>query len=281
MKAGCRCCICLLLVAVGLAVGCAKRDSARPQSEAESTVTIKGTDGSEMVLIEAGDFLMGSPDREGHNDERPQHTVYVSAFYIDKYEVTNELYGKFLDETGSDPPPFWHDSKHNAPGQPVVGVTFYDAQAYARWAGKRLPSEAEWEKAARGGLAGKRYAWGDKPPDHGGMYRANYNPAGRVGGDNADGYACAAPVGSYPPNGYGLYDMAGNVWEWCRDRYSRDYYEEAPRADPAGPPSGATQVLRGGSWFGGAEYLRVGARHHLSPVTSYDNVGFRCAQVPQ
>jgi sulfatase modifying factor 1 len=268
----------LPLVVLMLAAGCAKRPgSAGRQPATGLEATIRGKDGAEMVLIPAGDFLMGSPDREGHNDERPQHAVYISAFYIDKYEVTNALYQRFLDETGNDRPPFWNDPKYNAPDQPVTGVTFYDAQAYARWARKRLPTEAEWEKAARGGLVGSRYAWGDQAPDAGGTYHANYGAGRGAGHDDDDGYTFSAPVGSYAPNGYGLYDMAGNVWEWCKDHYSPDYYGESAEADPSGPPSGTTQVLRGGSGFGGAEYLRVGARYHLSPMNAYDNVGFRCA----
>jgi iron(II)-dependent oxidoreductase len=267
----------LVLVMAILAAGCARRPAASGKVVDGRTTTITAKDGAEMVLIPAGDFLMGSPDRHGYNDERPQHTVYISTFYIDRYEVTNALYERFLDETGNSQPPFWNDSKYNDPDQPVTGVTFYDAQAYARWAGKRLPTEAEWEKAARGGLAGKRYSWGDETPDAGGTYRANYDPGERTDSD-VDGYAYSAPVGSYPPNGYGLYDMAGNVWEWCSDRYGRDYYGESAESDPRGPEAGATHVLRGGSWFGGAEHLRVSARYHLSAVTAYDNIGFRCAQ---
>jgi iron(II)-dependent oxidoreductase len=240
--------------------------------------TIVGSDGAEMILIPAGDFKMGSQDDEGNSNEYPEHTVYVSAFYIDKYEITNAQYSRHLDETGNDPPPYWDDPKYNAPDQPVAGVTFYDAQAYARWAGKRLPTEAEWEKAARGGLIGKRYAWGDEDPGAGGTYRANYGPGDEVGANDVDGYLYSAPVGSYAPNGYGLYDMAGNVWEWCSDWYDPDYYLESPQTDPVGPASGTTRVLRGGSWFGVAEYLRVSFRYHVRPTIDYDNIGFRCVQ---
>jgi formylglycine-generating enzyme required for sulfatase activity len=266
----------MLVVSMFMA-GCARRPAAGGKVAGGPAATIKTKDGAEMVLIPAGEFLMGSADRQGHNDERPQHKVYISAFYIDKYEVTNALYKRFLNETGNPQPPFWNDPKYNAPDQPVTGVTFYDAQAYVRWAGKRLPSEAEWEKAARGGLTGKRYAWGNETPDAGGTYRANYDPGARAGSD-VDGYAYPAPVGSYPPNGYGLFEMPGNVWEWCGDRYGHDYYGVSGESDPRGPEAGATHVLRGGSWFGGADYLRVSARYHLSATTSYDNVGFRCAQ---
>ncbi|MFH1313804.1 MAG: formylglycine-generating enzyme family protein [Candidatus Eisenbacteria bacterium] len=269
--------LCLMLVLSMFAAGCAGRPAAGRMPAEGPTATITARDGAEMVLIPAGDYLMGSPDRHGHNDERPQHMVHISAFYIDRYEVTNALYKRFLDETGNSRPPFWNDPKYNGPDQPVTGVTFYDAEAYARWAGKRLPTEAEWEKAARGGLAGKRYAWGDDLPDAGGTHRANYDTGKRAGSD-ADGYAYPAPVGSYPPNGYGLSDMAGNVWEWCSDRYGSDYYGESAESDPRGPEAGATQVLRGGSWFGGPEYLRASTRYHLSATTAYDNVGFRCAQ---
>jgi formylglycine-generating enzyme required for sulfatase activity len=267
----------LILVVLMFAAGCAGRPPAVKKAADGPGASIKTEDGAEMVLIPAGEYPMGSPDRQGQNDERPQHRVYVSAFYIDRYEVTNRIYKRFLEETGNDEPPYWNDPKYDAPDQPVVGVTFYDAQAYARWAGKRLPTEAEWEKAARGGLVGTRYAWGDDTPDADGTYRANYDPGNRVGSD-ADGYAFTAPVGSYPPNGYGLYDMAGNVWEWCNDRYVPDYYSDSPASDPKGPDAGATRVLRGGSWFGRDDFLRASARYHLSATTAYDNVGFRCAK---
>ena len=226
-----------------------------------------------MALIPAGEFHMGDPFNEGAADERPRHTVYLDAFYIDIYEVTNAQYQKFMDAVGYAGPAYWNNSSYNAPEQPVVGVSWHDAVAYAEWAGKRLPTEAEWEKAARGGLIGKRYPWGDEAHDAGGVYRANY-----YAGDNsaADGYEYAAPVGSFPSNGYGLYDMAGNVWEWCADGYDSSYYANSPRNNPLGPGSGSSRVLRGGSWFDITYHLRVSYRSYDDPTRTYYYVGFRC-----
>ncbi|MBM3239959.1 formylglycine-generating enzyme family protein [Candidatus Poribacteria bacterium] len=162
-------------------------------------------DGAEMALIPAGEFQMGDNFNEGNADELPVHTVYLDAFYIDKYEVTNALYEEFIKATGHRTPTYWTNHSFNQPDQPVVGVTWDDAVAYAKWAGKRLPTEAEWEKAARGGLVGKRYPWGDDISDN----DAN-NYGNKIG--------ITTPVGKYPPNGYGLYDVAGNIWEWVAER---------------------------------------------------------------
>jgi len=203
-------------------------------------------DGAKMRLIPAGEFQMGSND---YDDEKPVHTVYVDAFYMDKYEVTVGQYKKFIQATGHRAPD-WSDVSKYSPtdNHPIVYVSWEDAQAYCKWAGKRLPTEAEWEKAARGGLVGKKYPWGDEAPDAGGKYRANYY----VGNNGtADGYEYCAPVGSFPPNGYGLYDMAGNVWEWCLDAYESDYYNRSQKHNPVN--SNFTNVkrcvFRGGSWI--------------------------------
>jgi len=219
----------------------------------------------EMVLIPAGEFLMGSDE---FDDEKPVHKVYLDDFYIDKYEVTNAQYKKFMDATGHKKPRYWDNPNYNAPDKPVVGVSWEDAAAYARWAGKRLPTEAEWEKAARGGLVGKRFVWGDEWPPPSGA--GNFDI-----GD--DGYEYTAPVGKFKPNGYGLYDMAGNVWEWCGDWYDRDYYANSPGRNPKGPSSGEYRVLRGGSWyFNLTNNLRVANRNSLTPVSWSYYEGFRC-----
>ena len=246
----------------------------------------------DMVLIPAGAFQMGST--EDFTDERPVHTVYVDAFYMDKYEVTNAEYKKFVDAN-----PQWqkgrierrfHDGGYlyqwngnnylvGKGDHPVVYVSWYAAMAYARWAGKRLPTEAEWEKAARGGLAGKRYPWGDTID----ATKANYG--GHVGD--------TTPVGSYPANGYGLYDMSGNVSEWCLDAYDEGFYRNSPRRNPiAGANNIAevlnafannnltrvSRVLRGGSWFINAQNVRVAVRFRGSPAFASFPGGFRCAK---
>jgi formylglycine-generating enzyme required for sulfatase activity len=153
--------------------------------------------------------MMGS--EEGDVDERPLHTVYIDAFYMDSTEVTCSRYGRFLSETGYPPHQLWNP-EYDRPDDPVVGVSWYDAAAFARWAGKRLPTEAEWEKAARGSADRTTYPWGNEID----KTRANYASFG------------ITPVKSFAPCGYGLYDMAGNVGEWCEDWYSDAYYAMSP-----------------------------------------------------
>jgi sulfatase modifying factor 1 len=235
-------------------------------------------DSAPMVLIPAGEFQMGS--NGGEDDEKPVHMVYLDAFYIDKYEVTNAQYKKFIDTTGHKEPLSW-----NASNQPVWGVGWHDAVAYAEWAGKRLPTEAEWEKAARGGLVGgNNYVWGDEwpPPTKAGNFAdeslKNMYKSWIIIAGYDDGYAYTAPVGSFNPNGYGLYDMAGNVLEWCADWYDNNYYNSSEQ-NPTGPSTGNLRVLRGGSWGdSSAANLRVARRRYnaLDPTTI--SVGFRCVK---
>jgi len=226
-----------------------------------------------MELIPAGEFEMGS--RDGEDDEKPVHIVHLDAFYLDVSPVTNAQYRKFIEVTGYPEPRYWDDEKFNQPAQPVVGVTWYDAMAYAQWAGKRLPTEAEWEKAARGELVGKRFPWGDEDPDE---KMANYGGKVRK----------ITPVGQYPENGYGLHDMAGNVWEWCLDEYQEDFYKASPQENPlAGGDLSklltnykkieTRRVLRGGSWHDYPIDLRVAVRYRYGPDFRYGYIGFRCS----
>ncbi len=234
----------------------------------EHLITITVVEDETMVLIPAGEFQMGDHLNESWDHERPVHTVYLDAFYMDIYEVTNAQYQKFVDATGHSESEYSDDPNFNAPDQPVIYVDWDDAMAYVEWVGKRLPTEAEWEKASRGGLTGKRYPWGDE---------ISYDDANYDGAGGKDVWPdTSSPVGSFAPNGYGLYDMAGNVWEWCADWWDGGYYANSPDNNPLGADSGEARVLRGGSWYDASSDLRVAVRGRGFPSYSTDIVGFRC-----
>jgi iron(II)-dependent oxidoreductase len=222
------------------------------------------TSGAEMVAVAAGQFWMGSDD--GGDDEEPRRRVALDGFSIDKFEVTKALYQKFMSATGRAAPQYWNDSKFNDPQQPVVGVSWQDADAFCRWAGKRLPTEAEWEKAARG-KDGSKYPWGDTWD----ASRANSSES-KLG--------ATAKVGSYPGGAspYGAHDMAGNVWEWVADWYDKDYYKRGPDRNPKGPDTGTNRVLRGGSWYDNPINLRAADRFNYPPGLRSIDIGFRCAR---
>jgi formylglycine-generating enzyme required for sulfatase activity len=208
-----------------------------------------GQDGAPMVLVPAGEFTMGARDdgQEATSGERPAHQVYLDAFYIDQYEVTTSRYANFFQETTRDPPGYWSKSvlKQHA-NKPVEGVTWEDAKAYCEWAGKRLSTEAEWEKAARGPDQ-RMYPWGDEPPDKKVANFANCC--------NFQDYGVLTEVGSFDggTSPDGAYDMAGNVWEWVADWYDDSLYQQrakgkTPVRNPRGPEKGTFKVFRGGSW---------------------------------
>ena len=248
-----------------------------------------GNHNADMVLIPAGEFQMGSND--GDVDEKPVHTVYVNAFYIDKYEVTNAQYKAFVDtnpEWRKDRiPRAYHDGDYLTPwngnnypigkgNHPVTHVSWYAAMAYAQWAGKRLPTEAEWEKSARGGLIGQKYPWGNLIDSS----KANYDRS--IGG--------TTPVGQYAPNTYGLYDMAGNVWEWCLDAYHKNFYTHSPHQNPVSGGNISniisdftnvenSRALRGGSWYYPAPVVRCTNRYVLMLASTENDLGFRCVMV--
>ena len=257
-----------------------------------------------MVSIPAGEFQMGNSDPQTEHiwwnrrtqDERPAHTVYVDAFFMDEHEVTNFEYQQFLRAN-----PSWRKDKiderfHSGnylkdwqgnaypsgkTRHPVVHVSWYAAMAYAQWVDKRLPTEAEWEYAARGGLSGKRYSWGDE-------WDYDQVHISRKAGDNTRTTGDTAKVGKLPPNGYGLYDIAGNVWEWCLDEYDADFYATSPRENPFAGANGmdwvvnnftevkSDRVLRGGSWY--ELSVRVAERSSKDPLKTYFDTGFRCVK---
>ncbi len=222
-----------------------------------------------FVEIPAGWFFMGS--EQGQENERPCRRVWVDGFAIAKYPVTNNEYQEFLADTGRTAPPLWDDPVFAASNQPVVAVNWHDAEAYCRWlsarsaAAVRLPTEAEWERAARGTLEGAEYPWGDAPP-----WERSY-----VGWDEKIGGP--APVGVNEPNGFGLYDMSEGVHEWCSDYYAYDYYRCAPAANPRGPSAGTRRSSRGGSWRHKIKFSRCAARSSLPPDFKYADYGFRVA----
>jgi formylglycine-generating enzyme required for sulfatase activity len=245
-----------------------------------------GTDPSDIPRLQQ---VFGIKRAELFSAEAPPHTVTVDSFYMDRYEVTNALYKEFIDRN-----PRWRrdriESRHHngdylkhwvgndypkgKAGHPVTNVSWYSAVAFCRWAGKRLPTEAEWEYAARGGLAGKAFPWGVEPAD---KTRANY-----IG----SGLGTTAPVGSYPANGYGLFDMAGNVWEYTADEWGA--YNASAQVNPVAGGNlflddafhavTSRRVIRGGSWGGAPVNLRVAYRDSHPPEGARDFVGFRCAE---
>ena len=228
--------------------------------------TIKALN-QEMILIPGGEFTMGK-DKKG--DTQPEHKITLESFYMDKYEVTNAKYFKFCQETERKLPEFWGVEKYHCgmdfPNHPVVGINWRDAEAYAKWAGKRLPTEAEWECAARGGLVGKDFPNGDDIDST----KANYAIKGN--------YKGTAIVGSYPPNGFELYDMAGNVGEWVADWYDKEYYKNSPSKNPPGPEEGKFKIFRGGGYHSGPGCVTVHRRNALPSNWVDFNVGFRCVR---
>ncbi|HEY2988982.1 MAG TPA: formylglycine-generating enzyme family protein [Candidatus Binatia bacterium] len=223
----------------------------------------------ETTLIPEGDFLMGSEN--GMDNEKPAHRVWVSGFMIGKFPVTNREYRLFVQETDNEEPPYWSEAMFSHPDKPVVGVSWHEAAAYCRWlsarTGKqfRLPTEAEWERAARGGSEGRKYPWGDVPPEE----------RGYAGHDVESGGP--ERIGMNEPNGFGLYDISASVHEWCSDFYAANYYEKSPPKNPFGPVSGARKVSRGGSWRHRIKFSRCAARSSLNPNFKYADYGFRVA----
>ena len=277
-----------------------------------------------MVLIPAGNFLMGTNSKEGFKSDGEGHIrkVELNAFYINTCAVTNAQFKAFVDDTGYKtdaekygwsfvfyqllssnimnkvpqrlpqtpwwcvaPNAYWYQPEgqgttiNNRMEHPVVHISWNDANAYCEWAGKRLPTEAEWEYAARGGLSQKKYPWGDEllPNDKHmcNIWQGQFPKVNTLD----DGYLGTAPVKSFPENGYGLYNVAGNVWEWCSDWFTTNLHKKGGKVNPKGPQSGDSKVVRGGSYLCHHSYCnryRVAARSSNTPDSSTGNMGFRC-----
>jgi len=243
-------------------------------------------DNSVMVYIPAGEFLMGSNE---YDNEKPPHKVYLDAYYIDKYEVTNEQFANFLNKWGKDTdensqkmfyehdwgmkkisglfesPQRWQSAK-GYEEYPVINVTWYGANQYAKWAGKRLPTEAEWEKACRASSTTTYY------------YGNEENKRNEYAWYSANSDSKTHPVGTKEPNAWGIYDMHGNVWEWCSDWYDGNYYKNAFYKNPQGPEKGSYRVIRCGSWYNDAVFCRSANRFGDVPDDRWLHIGFRCAR---
>ena len=229
-----------------------------------------------MVYVPAGEFAMGrayatEDDETGMRplilrDDRPAHTVRLDAFWMDATEVTHSAYEAFVEAQAHRTPYHWAGGRMPAGRgeHPIHNVDWEDASAYCRWQGKRLPTEAEWERAARGGLEGERYPWGADKPD-----------AGKARYATPDG---PAPVAQHPANGFGLHDMAGGVAEWCQDWFERTYYADSPEENPRGPAEGMYRIVRGGAWSDGPNRITVYFRNWIRPNQRTPNLGFRCVR---
>ena len=221
------------------------------------------------VRIPAGEFLMGS--EQGQDDERPVHRVGVYAFEMAVFQVRNRDYAAFLADTGHPAPPNWREPDFHHPDQPVVAVNWIEAAKYCDWlSGRtgrryRLPTEAEWERAVRGGREGCLYIWGNQPPQEWPEYRDRWS--GAVKGP--------LPVGRGTPNAFGLYDISENVHEWCADWYARDTYAQSPARNPRGPATGERRASRGGAWRHHVRVSRCAARSSIPPTFQYADYGFR------
>ena len=243
----------------------------------------KGDDLTDMILIPGGQFMMGSDESNANSHEKPSHSIHLDAYYIDKFEVTradyeefilargyqrSEFWSKegwnFIQENEIDMPPQWNVKMFANPNFPASGISWYEAEAYANWRGKRLPTEAEWEKASKGNT-GYHYPWGSSFDSTHILYV---------------GLSRLLTVESFPSGAspYGGLDMAGSVWEWVSDWYSEDYYKNSPLKNPKGPDSGTQKILRGGSWRSNRRQFRCSYRYPNEPQWRQVDVGFRLAK---
>ena len=256
----------IAIIAIAIILLGKKKEDSESEEQQNISAAMQVYNSIKWVQVSAGEFNMGSPEGEGDSDEHPQHKVYLDAYYISKYEITFDQYDKFCEDTGRSKP---SDNGWGRGNRPVINVSWDEAKAFCDWLSKgtgkkiALPTEAQWEKAARGGNKSKGYEYsGSNNVDEVGWY-----------GDNS-GHE-THPVGQKKPNELGIYDMSGNVYEWCSDWYSSSYYSSSPRNNPEGPSSGSCRVRRGGGWSSSAWTLRCANRHDRDPSFRSDLLGFR------
>jgi len=286
-----------IIISVGISLGMLVHTPAF--AEGPQPVSI-AKDGVKMRLIPAGSFVMGSLDPDIAEVTKP-HKVYLDAYYMDEHPVTNAQFAMFLndstDEGGKvkdrkywvvirddlqdkEREKWWPTEIGHERGRylafegferyPVISVSWLGADKYCNWAEKRLPTEAEWEKAARGGIEKARFSWGDALPTQGVVFNRNW--------DSNEDPPPLSSVTYGTPNSYGLFNISGMVWEWCSDWFAPDYYENSPTKNPQGPESGENKILRGGSWFNATNILRVGLRNFMAPEALDESTGFRCVR---
>jgi formylglycine-generating enzyme required for sulfatase activity len=265
---------------IGVAPFVAAEAPVSKESPAAGVKMVKGKDGAPMILIPAGPFTMGS--NEGLPNERPEHQVSLDVYYIDQYEITAGRYQKFIESANRNVPPTWDDeAAQSLSDHPAVGMSWSAAAAYCKWVGRRLPTEAEWEKAARG-TDGRRYPWGHMQPF---VDIANYNRGLWVSeavtlvpvNSGTEGMSVRHGLKEGGKSPYGLFHMAGNAAEWVADWYDREFYLKTPDKNPTGPANGEKRVIRGGSWADLPTALRVTARFSAEPEFEDRTIGFRCA----
>ncbi len=243
-----------------------------------SQYRVRAIDGMPQALVPAGTFLLGAVEGDtlARPEERPRRRLELSAYWIDLHQVTNAQFARFAAATGQAVSDAWRQwARDTGPLFPAVQVSWDEAMAYGRWAGASLPTEAQWERAARGGRDGLLYPWGNDPD----AAKANGNWDGqREWFQRQAAQRFTKPVGRYPANGFGVYDMCGNVHHWCRDWYADTAYASLAHQDPENTTPALGRVLRGGSWRSRPNYLRISARDRLVASIRNDHLGFRCAQ---
>ncbi len=270
-----------LVACISLSSGCSGAiRNVRPAQIKITKKIVQGTgkDAVPMVYVPAGAFMRGSPTGRGEDDQKPQRSITLNAFYIDQYAVSMAHYRRCVEAGSCTEPNKDEICNWGVDGRedhPINCVSWHQSKGYCEWVGKRLPTEAEWEKSAKGN-DGRLFSWGNELPS---CELTNYNASSQMGQDKYC-HGRTIPVGEYPgaASPYGVVQMTGNVYQWASDWYGKTYYQESPDKNPQGPTSGKYRIVRGGSWFNVARDLKVELRGLIPPGTRLNYVGFRCAK---